>query len=71
MKFFWKSGFGLLFNWEVIEIQADIHCQSCFSGKDIMLKTAQPFFKSSYELHLNDELPSGSLVLGGFSIEKP
>ena len=41
----------MLFNWEAIKARADAHCQN-FSGKDIMPKTTQPFFKSSYELPL-------------------
>ena len=41
-----------LFNQETIEMQADAHCRNCLSGKDITLKTTQPFFKSYYELHL-------------------
>ena len=49
---FWKSGFRLLFNQEAIETQATAQCQNCLSGKDTMLKTTQPFFKSSYALYL-------------------
>ena len=28
----------------------DAHCQNCLSGKDIMMKTTQPFFTSSYNI---------------------
>ena len=41
----------LLFGQEAIEAQVDAHFQN-FSGKDILPKTTQFFFKSSYELHL-------------------
>ena len=37
--------------WEGIQVYIDAHCQNCLSGKD-MLKTTQPFSKSSYELYL-------------------
>ena len=30
----------------------DAHFQNCLSGKNIKLKTTQPFFKRLYELHL-------------------
>ena len=46
------SGFRSLFNREAIEIWANAHCQNYLSGKDITLKTTQPFFKSLYELYL-------------------
>ena len=42
----------LLFDQEAIEAYADTHCHNFFSGKDITLKTTQPFFKSYCELHL-------------------
>ena len=32
--------------------QANIHCQNFFSGIDIMPKTTQSFFKSSYEYYI-------------------
>ena len=41
----------MLFNQEATEIWANTHYQNCHSGKDIMLKTAQPFFKSYCDLH--------------------
>ena len=44
--------FRLLLNREAIEILADAHCQNCLSGKDIMLRTTHPFFKSYCELKL-------------------
>ena len=39
------SGFRLLFNRKAIETRANAHSQNFLSGKDIMLKSAQPFFK--------------------------
>ena len=33
-------------------MRGDVHCQNFFSGKDITPKITQPFFKSSYELHV-------------------
>ena len=45
--YFWRSEFRLLFNQE-----AKYHYQNCLCDKDILLKTAQLFFKSSYELHV-------------------
>ena len=49
---FWKSAFRLLFNQEAIEIWANAYRHNYLSGKDITLKTTQPFFKNLYELHL-------------------
>ena len=67
MKFFWNSSFRLIFSLETIEMPADIHCQHCLSGKDIMLKTIQPSSKNTFNIVKLFWI----LGFGCFSIKKP
>ena len=51
-SFFLEIRFKVAFQSRAIENWADAHSQNCLTGKDIMLKTTQPFFKCLYEFHI-------------------